>query len=109
MARGQFTLSETDRIYDPSFTWKVLQKIEEKHILKEERTMPPLQITRERLLQEGLQKGLQKGRQEGRQEEKQSVILKMLKNNMDISTIAKITESTENKIREIQKKLNNLG
>ena len=79
--------------------------------------MPPLQITRERLLQEGLQKGLQeglqKGRQEGRQEglqeKEQSIILKMLKNNMDISTIAKITESTENKIREIQKKLNSLS
>ncbi len=101
MARGQFTLSETDRIYDPSFTWKVLRKIEEKHISKEERIMPPLQITRERLLQEGLQKG--------RQEGEQSVILKMLKNNMDISIIAKITESTENRIREIQKKLNNLS
>ncbi len=79
-----------------------MQKIEEKHISKEERTMPPLQITRERLLQEGRQEG----RQEGLQEKEQSIILKMLKNNMDISTIAKITESTENKIREIQKKLN---
>ncbi len=71
--------------------------------------MSPLQITRERLLQKGLQERLQEGLQKGRQEEKQSVILKMLKNNMDISTIAKITESTENKIREIQKKLNNLN
>ena len=59
--------------------------------------------------EKGIQIGREKGRQEGRQEGEQSIILKMLKNNMDISTIAKITESTENKIREIQKKLNNLS
>ena len=51
----------------------------------------------------------QKGLQEGRQEGEQSIILKMLKNNMDISTIAKITEVTEDKILQLQKKLNNLG
>ncbi len=67
-----------------------------------------IQIGREEGRQEGRQEGEQKGLQKGRQEGEQSIILKMLKNNMDISTIAKITESTENKIREIQKKLNNL-
>ena len=63
--------------------------------------------------EEGLEKGLQKGRQEGRQEgqlsKEQDIISNMLKNKMDIKTIAKVTESTEKKIREIQKKLNNLS
>ena len=68
-----------------------------------------IQIGQEKGREEGRQEGRQEGKQEGREEGKQDIILKMLKNNMDISTIAKITESTENKIREIQKKLNNLG
>ncbi len=76
-----------------------MQKIEEKHIMKEERTMPPLQITRERLLQEGLQKG----RQEGRQEERIEILSKLLKANIDIQTICKATGLSKQEILDLQK------
>ena len=59
--------------------------------------------------EEGLEKGLQKGLQKGQIAKEQDIISNMLKNKMDIKTIAKVTESTEKKIREIQKKLNNLS
>ncbi len=97
------TFSERDRIYDPSFTLEVLQKIEEKHISKEERTMPPLQITRERLLQEGLQKGLQEGLQKGRQEGRQEVALKLIEKNMTIQEVCEITGLSEEEVHQICK------
>ena len=55
--------------------------------------------------EKGRQEGRQEGWQEGRQEEKQDIILNMLKNKIDIPTIMKVTDVTEDKIREIQKKL----
>ena len=62
-----------------------------------------IQIGREKGIQIGQEKGIQIGREEGRQEEKQDIILNMLKNKIDISTIMKITEVTEDKILQIQK------
>ena len=59
----------------------------------------------EKGIQIGQKKGIQIGREEGRQEEKQDIILNMLKNKIDISTIMKITEVTEDKILQLQKKL----
>ena len=59
----------------------------------------------EKGIQIGQKKGIQIGREEGRQEEKQDIILNMLKNKIDISTIMKITKVTEDKILQIQKKL----
>ena len=56
-------------------------------------------------IQIGQEKGIQIGREEGRKEEKQDIILNMLKNKIDISTIMKITKVTEDKILQIQKNL----
>ena len=55
--------------------------------------------------EEGLEKGLQKGLQKGQLAKEQDIISNMLKNKMDISTIVKITKETEDKILDIQKKL----
>ena len=68
-----------------------------------------IQIGQEKGIQIGQEKGIQigqeKGIQIGREEEKQDIILNMLKNKIDISTIMKITKVTEDKILQIQKKL----
>ena len=64
--------------------------------------MPPLQITRERLLQEGLQKGLQEGLQKGRQEGRQEVALKLIEKNMTIQEVCEITGLSE-KVHQICK------
>ena len=64
-----------------------------------------IQIGQRKGIQIGQEKGIQIGREEGRQEEKQDIILNMLKNKIDISTIMKVTEVTEDKILQIQKNL----
>ena len=64
-----------------------------------------IQIGQEKGIQIGQEKGIQIGREEGRKEEKQDIILNMLKNKIDISTIMKITKVTEDKILQIQKNL----
>ena len=68
-----------------------------------------IQIGQKKGIQIGQEKGIQIGREKGiqigRQEEKQDIILNMLKNKIDISTIMKITKVTEDKILQIQKKL----
>ena len=53
------------------------------------------------MMERGLLEGLAKGREKG----VQNIILNMLKNKVDISTIMKITKVTEDKILQIQKKL----
>ena len=42
-------------------------------------------------LEEGLEKGLEKGREEGREEERNSIVLKMLQNNLPVQTICDVT------------------
>ena len=91
----------------PLLSREDLNDLEAKVILnKEDRVMPS---TYERIIEEGLQKGLQKGleegRQEGLQEAEQSIILKLLKHNVDISTIEKSTGTSKSKILQMKKKL----
>ena len=96
------------KLCDPSFTWNILQEIEEKNVSEERRTMPALQMVRDRIrqearqegLQEGLQKGLQKGLQEGRQE----IILNLLRANMDIEKICELTHLSRQEVLQIQSK-----
>ena len=76
---------------------EALEKLEEEVIKdKEERFMLS---TYDRAINEGLQKGLQEGRQEGLK----SVILNMLKKNMDISTIMECTGLSKEQVLELQK------
>ena len=58
-----------------------------------------LQTGKQEGLQEGRQEGLQKGRQEGRQE----VILKLLKADMSVEKVSRITGFSKEKIRNFQK------
>ena len=82
-----------------SYSLEDLNDLEAKVILnKEDRVMPS---TYERIIEEGLQKG----RQEGLQEAEQSIILKLLKHNVDISTIEKSTGTSKSKILQMKKKL----
>ena len=39
----------------------------------------------------GLEEGLAKGREEGREEERNSIVLKMLQNNLPVQTICDVT------------------
>ena len=72
-----------------------------------------IQIGQKKGIQIGQEKGIQIGREKGiqigRQEEKQDIILNMLKNKIDISTIMKITKVTEDKILQLQKKLQSMS
>lgn len=65
--------------------------------------------TYDRLIDEGLQKGrqegLQEGLQEGRQKERQHIILNLLKNGVDISTIVKATGIDKEQVLQLQKTL----
>ena len=93
------------RLCDPSFTWNILQEIEEKNVSEEKRTMPALQMMRDRIRQEARQEGLQKGLQEGLQEGLQKVAVNLLKTtNMDIQAISKATGLSEKEVLQIQSK-----
>ncbi len=87
------------RRYDPNFSWKILREIETRAITdKEERVMPPLQISLDEVREEGMQKGLQTGRQA----ERKQVILKMFQKNADISFIAEVTGLSKAEIKKLK-------
>ncbi len=50
-----------------------------------------IEYAKETGLEEGLAKGLVKGREEGREEERNSIVLKMLQNNLPVQTICDVT------------------
>ena len=50
-----------------------------------------IEYAKETGLEEGLAKGLAKGREEGREEERNSIVLKMLKNNLPVQIICDVT------------------
>ena len=52
--------------------------------------------------QEGMLQGMQAGLQTGRQEEKRQVILNMLKNDLDMSLICKVTGLSPEEIKKLQ-------
>ena len=65
------------------------------------------QMAREEYVHEtGIEKGVKRGIQEGREEERQNIILNMLRNKIDTSMIAKVTGIAEDKILQMQQKLN---
>ncbi len=85
------------RRYDPNFSWKILREIETRAITdKEERVMPPLQISLDEAREEGMQKGMQA--------RERQVILKMFQKKLDISVIAEVTGLSEKQIKKLQKK-----
>ena len=61
-----------------------------------------LQEGREKGLQEGREKGLQEGREKGLQEAKKEIIINLLKENISLDKISKISGLSINKIKEIQ-------
>ena len=65
-----------------------------KGIIPEGGFMGPIELLKE----EGRQEGLQKGRQEGQRE----LILKMLKEELDISLVSKVTGLSEEEIRKLK-------
>ena len=54
-----------------------------------------MENTYDKAINTGIEKGRQKGLQTGRQEEKSSVILNMLKMELDLTTIIKRTSASE--------------
>ena len=77
-----------------------------KERLREEGFQEGLQEGLQKGLQEGLQKGrqkgFQKGFQEGRQKGREELILKMLKKELDISLVSKVTGLSEEEIRKLK-------
>lgn len=61
-----------------------------------------LQEGHEKGLQEGHEKGLQEGMEKGLQEGKKEIIINLLKENMPLDKISKISGLSINKIKEIQ-------
>ena len=51
----------------------------------------------------GLEEGLAKGRAEGREEERNSIVLKMLKNNLPVQTICDVTGLSVEEVLKLQK------
>ena len=60
-------------------------------------------------LEEGLAKGLAKGRaegrEEGREEERNSIVLKMLKNNLPVQTICDVTGLSVEEVAKLKENL----
>ena len=50
-----------------------------------------IEYAKETGLEEGIAKGIAKGREEGREEERNSIVLKMLQNNLPVQTICDVT------------------
>ena len=59
-------------------------------------------LDRAGLLKEGRQEGLQKGLQEGRQENQIEIALNMLKENLKISFISKMTGLSKDKVKKLK-------
>ena len=89
--------------YDPSFSWKVLQDIEEETTEdKEGSIMTLLQYTLDKERKKGWQKGRQKGRQEGIKQGRQEVALNLLSAGLDMETVAKGTGLSEEEIKKLK-------
>ena len=92
------------RRYDPHFTWKIIQEIENQTIKKGEAVMTPLlQSSLDEARMEGMQKGRMEGMQKGRMEGRQEVVSNMLKNHLDTSLICKVTGLSEEEIQKLKK------
>ena len=92
--------------FDPKFTWKRIELIEQKTVKdKEKRIMQLFKSTLDEAVEKGMQKGIQKGRQEGKQEEKKKVALKLLQGGVDFEIIKESTELSEEAIKAIEKEL----
>ena len=53
----------------------------------------------------GLEEGLAKGRAEGREEERNSIVLKMLKNNLPVQTICDVTGLSVEEVTKLKESL----
>ena len=53
----------------------------------------------------GLEEGLAKGRAEGREEERNSIVLKMLKNNLPVQTICDVTGLSVEEVAKLKESL----
>lgn len=86
--------------YDDTLTWDQLRMVAEETCYKEGgKVMETLKYT----VEGAMERGLQAGRQEGLQAKEQSVILKMLKDKVNIQTIMKYTGVSKERILELQK------
>ncbi|MBC6416162.1 MAG: hypothetical protein GDA46_07270, partial [Bdellovibrionales bacterium] len=68
-------------------------------VIKEE----GLQEGMQRGMQRGMEKGMQKGRQEGRQERDKEIVLNMLKEEVEMAFISKITGFSKEEIEKLKK------
>ncbi len=85
--------------HDPTFSWNLLEDIEEKTIgNKEDRVMTLFEQT----VDETCKKSHQKGMQEGRQEGMQQVASNMLKKQLDFSLISAVTGLPVEEIKKLK-------
>ena len=93
--------------YDPHFSWNILQDIEEKTIKeKEDRVMPPLQYTLDKVRKEGIQAGMQEGIEKGMQQGQRKLILKLLEGGLNLQSICKYTGLSEEEINKLKNSSN---
>ncbi len=64
-----------------------------------------IEYAKETGLEEGLAKGLAKGREEGREEERNSIVLKMLQNNLPVQTICDVTGLSVEEVTKLKESL----
>ena len=89
--------------HDPTFSWNLLEDIEEKTIEnKEERVMTLFEQTVDEACKKSRQEGMQEGRQEGRQEGQKELILKLLKGGFDMQAICKGTGMSQEEINKLK-------
>ena len=88
-----------------SKTWEqVEEQLIEKGLLTKGGLMQDVrEVIKEKGIWEGMQKGREEGLQEGLQKAQQEIILKMLKEKVDIAFISKITGFSEAEIKKLRK------
>ncbi len=64
-----------------------------------------IEYAKETGLEEGLAKGRAEGREEGREEERNSIVLKMLKNNLPVQTICDVTGLSVEEVTKLKESL----
>ena len=64
-----------------------------------------IEYAKETGLEEGLAKGLAKGREEGRKEERNSIVLKMLQNNLPVQTICDVTGLSAEEVAKLKEEV----
>ena len=64
-----------------------------------------IEYAKETGLEEGLAKGRAEGREEGREEERNSIVLKMLKNNLPVQTICDVTGLSVEEVAKLKENL----